>query len=269
MSADFTTVTELAGHRAHAEQLSMIHTRYALARERCAGKDVLEAACGPGRGLGYLAQKARSVTAGDLTPALVEAAERHYGGRVRLSVFDAQKLPFPGEAFDLVLLYEALYYLPEPEKFLAEARRVLRPGGELILSMPNPEWDGFNPSPYSFGYFTAAELRAILTANGFSATIKCGFVAAPRGPIGLAVAAVRKAAVGLGVVPKTMKGKAWLKRAFYGPLAELGPELDASAPVEPLADAAPGPIPGCKMLYALATRIPFECDNNHNIALKS
>lgn len=232
----------------------MIHTRYALARERCAGKDVLEAACGPGRGLGYLAQKARSVTAGDLTPALVEAARAHYGERVKLSVFDAQKLPFADASFDLVLLYEAFYYLSEPEKFLSEARRVLRPGGELLLSMPNPEWDGFNRSPFSVRYFTADELRAFLVANGYRAGIKAGFAAAPRGPLGCAVSAVRKAAVGLGVVPKTMKGKAWLKRAFYGPLAQLGPELDANAPVEPLLDAAPGPIPGCKMLYALATR---------------
>lgn len=256
MSADFSTVTELAGHQAHAEQLSMIHTRYALARERCEGKDVLEAACGPGRGLGYLAQKARSVTAGDLTPALIEAARVHYGERVKVSVFDAQKLPFADAAFDLVLLYEAFYYLPEPEKFLAEARRVLRPGGQMILSMPNPEWDGFNRSPYSVGYFSADELRNLLTVNRFSAVIKCAFAAAPRGPIGRAVSAVRRAAVGLGVVPKTMKGKAWLKRAFYGPLAELGPELDASAPVEPLLDAAPGPVPGYKMIYALATREP-------------
>lgn len=256
MSADFTTVTELAGHQAHAEQLSMIHTRYALARERCADKDVLEAACGPGRGLGYLARTARSVTAGDLTPALVEAARRHYGERVTLSVFDAQRLPFPDATFDLVLLFEAFYYLPEPERFLAEARRVLRPRGELILSMPNPEWNGFNRSPYSVRYFSADELRDFLTANGFSAVVKGGFAAAPRGPLGLAVAAVRKAAVGLGVVPKTMAGKAWLKRAFYGPLAELGPELDASAPVEALADAPPGPLPGFKMIYALAIREP-------------
>lgn len=193
---------------------------------------------------------------GDLTPALVEAARAHYGERVKLSVFDAQKLPFGDASFDLLLLYEAFYYLPEPEMFLSEARRVLRPGGELLLSMPNPEWDGFNRSPFSVRYFTADELRDILVANGYRPSIKAGFAAAPCGPLSRVVSTVRKAAVGLGVVPKTMKGKAWLKRAFYGPLAELGPELDPTAPVEPLADAAPGPIPGYKMLYALATRTP-------------
>lgn len=256
MSADFSTVTELAGHQAHAEQLSMIHTRYALARERAAGKDLLEIACGPGRGLGYLAQKARSVTAGDLTPALVDAARAHYGERVKLSVFDAQTPPFPDASFDVVVLYEAFYYLPNPAAFLSEARRILRPGGELLLSMPNPEWEGFNRSPFSVRYFTADELRALLSEYGFTARIKAGFAAAPRGPLGLAVSAIRKAAVGLGVVPKTMKGKAWLKRAFYGPIVELGPELDANAPLAPLVDAPVGPFMGFKMIYALAIRNP-------------
>lgn len=254
MSADFSTVTELSGHQAHAEQLSMIHTRYSLAQQRCDGKDVLEVACGPGRGLGYLALRARSVTAGDLTPALIDSARAYYGERVKLSVLDAQKLPFADASFDLVLLYEAFYYLPQPEQFLAEAHRVLRPGGELLLSMPNPEWDGFNPSPFSVRYFTADELRTVLVARSFVPRIMAGFAAAPRGPLGLAVSAVRRAAVSLGVIPKTMKGKAWLKGAFYGPLAELGPELDTSVPVAALVDAAPGPTPGYKMLYALATR---------------
>lgn len=256
MTVDFSTVTELAGHRAHAEQLSMIHTRYALAGARCAGKDVLEAACGPGRGLGYLARKARAVSAGDLTPALIESARAHYGERVKLTVFDAQSLPFPDESFDLVLLFEALYYLPRPEAFLSEARRVLRPGGELLLSMPNPEWDGFNRSPYSVRYFTADELRSVLTANGFAARIQSGFAAGERSPLSRAISMIRRAAVGLGAVPRTMKGKAWLKRLFYGPMAELGPELDTAAFVETLIDAPAGPVTNYKMLYALATLKP-------------
>lgn len=254
MSADFASVTELAGNHAHAEQLSMIHTRYLLAGERCLGKDVLEVACGTGRGLGYLADKARTVTAGDLTPQLIEAARAHYGARMNLSVFNAHQLPFADASFDLVLLFEALYYLSQPEKFLSETRRVLRPGGELILSMPNPEWKGFNKSPFSVRYYNADELRVLLSSHGFVSRIQAGFKAAPHGLISYAVAAVRRTAVGLGVVPQTMKGKAWLKRVFYGPLTELGAELDTAAPAEALVDIGTGPHPNYKMLYALATR---------------
>lgn len=46
---------------------------------------------------------------------------------------DAQELPFQDATFDVVLLLEAIYYLPHAEKFMAEARRVLRPDGILFI----------------------------------------------------------------------------------------------------------------------------------------
>lgn len=242
MSADFSIITELPGNRAHAEQLSMIHTRYKWAGDLAAGRDLLEVACGPGRGLGYLAKRARSVTGGDITPALVEASNAHYRGEPKAVVLDAQALPFPAASFDLVLLFEALYYLPKPEAFLSEARRVLRPGGRLLISCPNPEWSDFNPSPFSVRYFTAAELRASLAGAGFEPDIRAAFAAGS--------SYLRRAAVSLGLVPKSMRGKALLKRIFYGTLAELGPEIDASVPTGELVPVGTGPVPNFKMLYA-------------------
>jgi len=50
---------------------------------------------------------------------------------------DAEKLPFADETFDTVIGAEIIYYLGHPEKFLHEARRVLRPGGLLLLSSAN------------------------------------------------------------------------------------------------------------------------------------
>lgn len=254
VSADYSIITELPGNRAHAEQLSMIHTRYKWAGDQSAGKEVLEVACGPGRGLGYLASRAKSVAGGDITPSLVAAAQRHYEGRIPVSVFDAQALPFPDASFDLVLLFEALYYLPDAPRFLAEARRVLRPGGRLLLSAPNPEWADFNPSPFSVRYYDADELRALLDAAGFNAEISAAFPAAAGGAGAKAVSALRRAAVSLGIVPKSMGGKAWLKRLFYGRLAELAAEIDTSAPTAPLVPVPPGRMDGYKMLYATALR---------------
>src|SRR3989339_857362 len=145
---DFSTVTEIPGNKASLEQLSMIHTRYRLAYDFCADKDVLEAACGPGRALGYLAQKARSVVGGDLSQNLVDLANRHYGGRISVVRMDVQAMPWADHSFDVVILYEALYYLPDVDRFIAEARRILRPEGVLLLCTPNCEWEGFNPSPF-------------------------------------------------------------------------------------------------------------------------
>lgn len=250
---DFSTVTELPENQASSEQLSMIHTRYRLAAEACAGKDVLEAACGPGRGLGFLARTAKSIVGGDITPALVERANAHYAGRIKVVQMDAQRMPWADRSFDVVIFFEALYYLPDAAAFLAEVRRVLRPSGRLLLCMPNREWREFNPSPFSLRYHSAAELRALLDRHGFDAELKASFPAATASWRGKLTSAARRAAIGLGLVPKTMAGKALLKRIFYGRLAGLGPEIDASVPVGELTPVGPGPVADYKVLYAIAT----------------
>jgi SAM-dependent methyltransferase len=252
----FSTVTEMPGNQASAEQLRMIRTRYRLAGEFARDKDVLEAACGPGRGLGYLVERARSVIGGDLDPVLVEAATRHYQGRVRVLRFDAQRLPFAAAAFDVVILLEALYYLREPQRFLSEAHRVLRPRGTLLLCLPNKEWAGFNPSPFSMHYFSASELRGLLEQAGFRGEIRAGFPAdSTNGWKRAVVSWVRSAAVAAGLIPKTMAGKAFLKRIFYGGLTTLGPEIDTRLRADELCEATDGRVRGFKVLYAIARKL--------------
>jgi ubiquinone/menaquinone biosynthesis C-methylase UbiE len=71
---------------------------------------------------------------------------------------DAHNLPFDDKSFDVVILYEAIYYLEHPERFIEEARRVLRENGTLLICTANKDWSGFNPSPYTYKYFSAPEL---------------------------------------------------------------------------------------------------------------
>ena len=63
---DFSSVTELPRQGATRMQMSMLRTRYGWAAQYTAGKDVLEVACGAGLGLGWLAERARRVAAGDV-----------------------------------------------------------------------------------------------------------------------------------------------------------------------------------------------------------
>jgi SAM-dependent methyltransferase len=188
--------------------------RYRFALDYCEGKDVLEVACGSGQGLGFLARKARSVVGGDFTQSLVDRASSYYGDRLSVLRFDAQSMPFPDHSFDVVILFEAIYYLPSPEKFLSETRRVLRQGGTVLISSVNPEWTDFNPSPMSTRYFSVPTLATLLRENGFEPEVRGAFRVEPPTAKGAVVSLVKRLAVSANLVPGSMKGKEFLKKLF-------------------------------------------------------
>jgi len=258
MTTDFSGVTEVPGNAVTEEALSMLYTRYRFTVPSCEGKDVLEVACGSGQGLGYLAKTARRVVGGDYTRSLLDMARAHYRGRLPLLQLDAQALPFRSSSFDIVLLYEAIYYLPRPERFLDECRRVLREKGVLVLCTVNKEWPDFNPSPFSTRYFTASELEAFLRAGNFHADLFMAFPSKTRSLRDALISWIKRTAVALHLIPKTMKGKAWLKRLFLGPLRPVPTEVHEgmAAYSEPVPIASCQACSGYKVLFAVAR--PFR-----------
>jgi SAM-dependent methyltransferase len=226
MASDYTTVTETPGVGASAQQIEMLHTRYGVAGEFCDRKDVLEVACGAGLGLGYLAKRGRRVVGGDYTESLLRMAKHHYGRRVPLVRLDAQALPFRSCSFDVILMYEAIYYLPSAEHFVAECRRVLRAAGTLVICTVNPEWSDFNPSPFSTRYLSAGELSGLLREHGFEVELRGAFRAVRESVADVWLSRVKRAAVAWHLIPRTMKGKEFLKRIVYGKLTAIPPEID-------------------------------------------
>jgi ubiquinone/menaquinone biosynthesis C-methylase UbiE len=106
---------------------------------------VLEVAVGTGRNLAYYPD-AVSLTGIDLSPAMLAVARRRAGdlGRdVDLQVGDAQALAFPDGAFDTVVCTLALCGIPDPDRAVAEMKRVLRPDGRLVLldHVAGARWD--------------------------------------------------------------------------------------------------------------------------------
>ena len=147
MSIDYSTVTELAGEEISSEQLDRLCHRYYWAGTYCTGKDILEAACGTGPGLGYLAGLARSLRGGDFDENILGFVQAHYGDRIELKQFDAQDMPYEDHSLDVVILFEAIYYLPSAKKFVDECRRVLRDDGKILIATANKDLYDFNPSP--------------------------------------------------------------------------------------------------------------------------
>src|SRR6266404_1383353 len=117
--------------------------RYRFAQRFAAGKVVLDAACGSGYGAAMLAENAKKVVGCDISHEAVEYARRVYGAskggalRVEYSESDCLALPFPSARFDLVVAFEIIEHLENPQVFLKEMDRVLGPGGILIVSTPN------------------------------------------------------------------------------------------------------------------------------------
>lgn len=226
MPVDYSTVTEVPGNRVTQEQMARMIHRYCFAANFCEDKDVLEVACGAGQGLGSLSKKARRVVGGDYTDKLVHSARDYYQERIEVYLFDAHQLPFRDESFDVVIFYEAIYYLAHPESFFVEARRVLRKQGVLLIATVNKDWSEFNPSPFSTRYFSVPELGEMLQNNGFEAEFYGAFSALPKTPKEKVISKIREMAVGLHLIPKTMKGKELLKKIFYGKLIPLKQEIE-------------------------------------------
>jgi SAM-dependent methyltransferase len=105
------------------------------------GKDVLEIGCGIATdGLEFAKHGARYVGV-DLTPAAIELAiERFklYGVKARFELANAEdRLPFPDATFDHVYSFGVIHHSPNPERIVAEIRRVLRPGGTFTIMLYN------------------------------------------------------------------------------------------------------------------------------------
>jgi ubiquinone/menaquinone biosynthesis C-methylase UbiE len=256
--ADFSTITETPRTRATDEQIQILYARYDLARRYAAGRNVLEVACGAGVGLGLIAGNAKSVVGGDIDSKNYEIARSTYEGRqgITIQVLDAQALPFGARSLGEVILFEAIYYLQDPNAFVSEAARVLDASGVLLISSVNPQWVGFNPSPFSTRYYSAAELAGLLRAHGFEVEVHAAFREKMDSPVAAAIHALKVAAVKLHLIPRTMKGKEFLKRIFFGRLTQIPRELTPGiAPLEPLVrieDA--GDITKYKMIYAVARK---------------
>ena len=106
--------------------------------------EVLELAVGTGRNIALYPASAQ-VTGIELSDVMLERARaraRELGRDVDLRQGDAQALPFREAAFDTVVCTFSLCTIPDERRALAEARRVLRPGGLLLLvehvRSPNP-----------------------------------------------------------------------------------------------------------------------------------
>jgi SAM-dependent methyltransferase len=136
-----------------------------------AGRRILDAGCGSGTVSSELRDRGAIVSGFDRSTKMVELARLRLGADANLQVADiAGPLPYPDSAFDDVIAALVLHYLEDWSAPLAELRRVLRPGGRLIVVVNHPiifklayrEGDYFGISKWSDEY-TFNGQKAVLT----------------------------------------------------------------------------------------------------------
>jgi SAM-dependent methyltransferase len=133
---------EFTGERFTPERVREIRYehfhRYAFALQFVQGKTVLDAACGEGYGSALLATAAAAVTGVDLSAdAIRHASDRYQAANLDFQCANCLALPFAADSFDRVVSFETLEHLADHDALLREFRRVLRPGGFLLLSSPD------------------------------------------------------------------------------------------------------------------------------------
>jgi len=146
---------------------------------------VLDLGCGGGHLLSRLVSLSRLslVTVGLDISAVLSARARELNDRALIVRGDAEKLCFADGSFSCVFATELIEHLLEPESALSEIRRVIGPGGKLVMSLPNRDWIRFNKyartrdlfQPVDDRFYRWREVAELLSATGFRIDAVRGF----------------------------------------------------------------------------------------------
>ena len=173
-----------------ATEASIHLVRYLTAKPFVSGKQVLDVACGEGYGSHLMAQwGAKSVYGVDVDSDTIKKASQMFNDE-GLTYLDAnaEELPFQDYSFDVIVSFETIEHLDAPEKFLSEIKRLLKPGGTVLLSCPNdyyyyenaPVDNPFHKHKYHFFDFkTIAEKYLGKATNYYLGFAADGFITIP------------------------------------------------------------------------------------------
>lgn len=140
--------------------------RYNLAGKYVKGKIVVELGCGLGYGTKTIVQKgAKKVYGIDIDIKAIEFAKKNYSHHLITYINRSATVTMLSKSTaDVVIAFEILEHVPNPEELISESMRILKPGGILILSTPNRD-TSLRDNPFHLKEFTFSDLNLLL--NGF------------------------------------------------------------------------------------------------------
>lgn len=135
---------------------------------------VLEVGFGGGGTLARILARTDARVAGvEISDAMLSRARRRFrrelaDGRLELERASVAELPYPSESFDRVLTVQTIYFWPDPPAGLRELRRVLEPGGRIVIATAaREEMEKRSFTRHGFRKFSEQELHDLVRQAGF------------------------------------------------------------------------------------------------------
>ncbi|RJP70725.1 MAG: class I SAM-dependent methyltransferase [Candidatus Abyssobacteria bacterium SURF_17] len=159
LSAERTAVDNPAERPIRERQLAAYHR----ALEYAAGRRLLEVGCGEGLGTFLLATRAASVTALDYSRVALEVARKRCESvSVQFLLMEVPPIGFPDSTFEVVVCFQMLEHLAEPNKLIDEIHRVLCKDGIALLATVNKD-EIITNNPYHLSEYSPREFEKLLT----------------------------------------------------------------------------------------------------------
>lgn len=185
---------EFGGSSRYVAIEAAIHiARYLTAKEHCAGRKVLDIACGEGYGSWLMAEwGAQSVLGVDVSSTAIASADKRFSNeRVRFATGPGEELKriTSGQRFDLIVSLETIEHVDDPHVFLENIRDAATPNATIIISAPNDYWyydlggqNEFHKRRFTFEEFQVLAESVLGKADSWNlGTLGIGFSVAEQG----------------------------------------------------------------------------------------
>ena len=170
----FNRIAERYDSHRYGIQTRRVHKRVREIVDQLCPTSLLDVGCGNGGFLSLVRTDYRTLAGADLAPEMIKFAKQRLGETVDLRVADSEHLAWDTGTFDCVTCNYSFHHYPNPGVVLLEMRRILKPGGHLVIS--DPWFPGFLRHLANFAVrlsklgdvrmYSLAELRALVTTAG-------------------------------------------------------------------------------------------------------
>lgn len=228
------------------------------------GRRVLDFGCGTGYGAYRIATKCKSITGVDVAGDAIGFAQARYPGENldfrQIMPVDDEPLPFGDGSFDMVLSFQVIEHVPDPDHYLAEARRVLTDDGVMIVATPDRRTrllPGQRPwNRYHLVEYTPDELSNKL--RGHFARVELNAMSADKAIIGRELA--RSRALKWATLPFTFPGTPErLRQAGLGGLKSVKARLRRGDAADEQSPGSPeGAAGGAGNIPTAPARYPYD-----------